>query len=302
MSGLHWRCQPGLQSRSSPPINLHPHQPNANRRRLTRETPCLCRNSNCSTLHRFVGTPVFCRAAWSRHLAASWQHQALRVAAVIPCVGRPRYRPLSTRPSNPSSPTSCRACRSNRRSGRSSRPAADGYPGRCPPVPSWLGPQWRWFHTEQNKRASASDWLAPPTRLDASMDHLPAPGDTDHLGIGCGARSQQVYGATLFPHNIGLGAAHDPDLLREIGAATALEMRATGLEWTFAPTLAVVRDDRWGRTYEGYSEDPRITARYAAAIVTGLARRSGQCRPPHRGQDRRYGQALSGRRRNRRRT
>jgi beta-glucosidase len=71
-------------------------------------------------------------------------------------------------------------------------------------------------------------------------------------------------------HNIGLGAADDPGLMREIGAATALEMRATGLDWTFAPTLAVVRDDRWGRTYEGYSEDPRIVARYAAAIVDGL--------------------------------
>ena len=111
-----------------------------------------------------------------------------------------------------------------------------------------------------------------------------------------------VYGATIFPHNIGLGAANDPDLLREIGAATALEMRATGLDWTFAPTLAVVRDDRWGRTYEGYSEDPRITAALCGRHRDWTARRSGQCRPPHRGQDRRDGQALSRRRRNRRRT
>ena len=123
----------------------------------------------------------------------------------------------------------------------------------------------------QNKRASAGDWLAAADALyDASMQ---PPAGLPAIPIIWGSDAvhghSNVYGATIFPHNIGLGAANDPDLLREIGAATALEMRATGLEWTFAPTLAVVRDDRWGRTYEGYSEDPRITARYAAAIVTG---------------------------------
>jgi beta-glucosidase len=79
-----------------------------------------------------------------------------------------------------------------------------------------------------------------------------------------------VYGATLFPHNIGLGAAHDPELLRRIGEVTAAEVRSTGMDWSFAPTIAVARDDRWGRTYESYSEDPRIVAQYAAAMVTGL--------------------------------
>ena len=123
-----------------------------------------------------------------------------------------------------------------------------------------------------NKRASAGDWLAAADAFyDASMQ---PPAGLPAIPIIWGSDAvhghSNVYGATIFPHNIGLGAANDPDLLREIGAATALEMRATGLEWTFAPTLAVVRDDRWGRTYEGYSEDPRITARYAAAIVTGL--------------------------------
>ncbi|MBB5519992.1 glycoside hydrolase family 3 protein [Amphiplicatus metriothermophilus] len=79
-----------------------------------------------------------------------------------------------------------------------------------------------------------------------------------------------IVGATIFPHNIGLGAARDPDLIREIGRVTAREMQATGMDWTFAPTLAVARDDRWGRTYESYSEDPEIVAEYAAAMVEGL--------------------------------
>jgi len=79
-----------------------------------------------------------------------------------------------------------------------------------------------------------------------------------------------VYRATLFPHNIGLGAARDPDLVRRIGGATAMEVRALGMDWSFAPTLAVVQDDRWGRTYESYSEDPAIVAAYAKAMVEGL--------------------------------
>lgn len=79
-----------------------------------------------------------------------------------------------------------------------------------------------------------------------------------------------VYGATLFPHNIGLGAAHDPALIERIGRATAEEVRSTGMDWSFAPTIAVARDDRWGRTYESYSEDPKIVAAYAGAMVSGL--------------------------------
>ncbi|KAA9130545.1 glycoside hydrolase family 3 protein [Marinihelvus fidelis] len=84
-----------------------------------------------------------------------------------------------------------------------------------------------------------------------------------------------VTGATLFPHNIGLGAANDPELMERIGEITALEMLATGMDWTFAPTIAVVRNDRWGRTYEGYSEDPRIVAEYAPRIITGIQGRPG---------------------------
>ena len=81
--------------------------------------------------------------------------------------------------------------------------------------------------------------------------------------------------ATIFPHNIGLGAANNPELLKRIGEVTALEVLVTGIDWTFAPTLAVVRDDRWGRTYEGYSEDPEIVAQYARAMVEGIQGTAG---------------------------
>ena len=77
-------------------------------------------------------------------------------------------------------------------------------------------------------------------------------------------------GATIFPHNIGLGAAHDPALIERIGAATAAEIAGSGIEWTFAPTLAVPQDLRWGRSYEGYSSDPALIAAYARAMVVGL--------------------------------
>jgi beta-glucosidase len=80
----------------------------------------------------------------------------------------------------------------------------------------------------------------------------------------------KVRGATIFPHNVGLGAAHDPQLIGLIGQATAQEVSATGIDWTFAPTVAVARDVRWGRSYESYSEDPAVVGSYAAAMVTGL--------------------------------
>lgn len=79
-----------------------------------------------------------------------------------------------------------------------------------------------------------------------------------------------IVGATLFPHNVGLGAANDPALIERIGAATAREIRVTGQEWTFAPTITVPQDARWGRTYEGYSSDPSLVARYADRMILGL--------------------------------
>jgi len=82
--------------------------------------------------------------------------------------------------------------------------------------------------------------------------------------------NNNVLGATIFPHNIGLGCANDPDLLQRIAQVTAREILATGVEWTFAPTLAVARNMQWGRVYESYSEDPEIVKSYAGRFVEGL--------------------------------
>jgi beta-glucosidase len=81
--------------------------------------------------------------------------------------------------------------------------------------------------------------------------------------------NNNLYGATIFPHNIGMGAADDPRLTERIGRATAEEMSATGVDWDFAPCLCVARDDRWGRTYESYGEIPR-NAIANSTIVNGL--------------------------------
>jgi beta-glucosidase len=122
-----------------------------------------------------------------------------------------------------------------------------------------------------DKLAAPSEWLKLADRFyQASMA---APGS---LGIPLLWGTDAVHGhsnipgATIFPHNIGLGAARDPDLIRRVGEITALEVRVTGLDWAFAPTVAVARDARWGRTYESYSESPQLVREYAAAMVEGL--------------------------------
>lgn len=84
-----------------------------------------------------------------------------------------------------------------------------------------------------------------------------------------------VVGATIFPQNIGLGATRNRDLIRRIGEVTAREMVITGIDWDFSPTLAVVRDDRWGRSYEGFSENPAIVRDFAGAMVEGLQGKGG---------------------------
>jgi beta-glucosidase len=84
-----------------------------------------------------------------------------------------------------------------------------------------------------------------------------------------------IIGATVFPHNVGLGAARDPELITKIAEVTAREVRITGMEWTFAPVVTVPQDIRWGRAYEGYSEDPKLVAAYAEAVITGLQGRPG---------------------------
>jgi beta-glucosidase len=100
--------------------------------------------------------------------------------------------------------------------------------------------------------------------------------DEQHLGIpiiyGLDAvhGNNNVKGATVFPHNIGLGAANDTQLIKQIAQVTAKEVLATGVDWTFAPNLAVSGSYHWGRCYESYSEDPELVHRYASEIVQGL--------------------------------
>jgi beta-glucosidase len=127
-------------------------------------------------------------------------------------------------------------------------------------------------HPGNEKHTSPADWVElADAYWDASMD---ASDGGQAIPIIWGADAvhghTNVIGATVFPHNIGLGATRNPDLIRRIGGVTAVEMAVTGLDWNFGPTVAVVRDDRWGRTYEGYSEDPEIVRRYAGEMVRGL--------------------------------
>ena len=83
-----------------------------------------------------------------------------------------------------------------------------------------------------------------------------------------------VFGATMFPHNIGLGCANDKLLVQKIAAATAAEVKATGLDWTFAPCVAVAQDERWGRTYESFSEDSDIVTKLGVASTIGYQGRT----------------------------
>jgi beta-glucosidase len=129
-----------------------------------------------------------------------------------------------------------------------------------------------------NTRATPQAWLDltddyyRASLAASSASHAPIP---IIFGIDAVHGHAKVVGATIFPHNVALGAAHDPDLVGRIGRATAEEVAATGIDWTFAPTVAVVRDVRWGRSYESYSESPELVAAYAAAMVTGLQGQRG---------------------------
>ncbi|MDO3386127.1 glycoside hydrolase family 3 N-terminal domain-containing protein [Gilvimarinus sp. SDUM040013] len=123
-----------------------------------------------------------------------------------------------------------------------------------------------------DRYAKAAEWVAlADTFFEAAADcsdgkvYVPMMWGTDAVhGVG------NVVGATLFPHNIALGATGNPDLIRQIGEVTAREIAAIGIDWDFSPTVAVARDDRWGRTYESYSEDPEIVRAYAGKMVEGL--------------------------------
>lgn len=119
------------------------------------------------------------------------------------------------------------------------------------PAPEWL------------KLADAF-WAASVDRRDGGVG-IPVIWGTDAVH-----GHSNIIGATLFPHNIALGATHDARLVEAIGAATAQEIRATGLDWTFAPTVTVPQDYRWGRAYEGYGSDPALVATLTGAMLKGL--------------------------------
>lgn len=124
-----------------------------------------------------------------------------------------------------------------------------------------------------NDKAAAPEWLKLADAMwDASMQPL-ADGEpvvpllwaTDAVH-----GHNNIPGATLFPHNVGLGATRDGALVRKIGEATAAEIAVTGIDWTFAPTIAVATDTRWGRAYESYSQDPALVTALGKAMVEGL--------------------------------
>lgn len=121
-----------------------------------------------------------------------------------------------------------------------------------------------------DERAPLQDWVALSRAFRAAAAARPGAAVPLMFGIDAVHGHNNIVGATLFPHNIGLGAARDPDLIERIGAATAQEVVASGADWTFGPTLAVPRNDRWGRAYEGYGENPEIVASYAGPMTRGL--------------------------------
>ena len=121
-------------------------------------------------------------------------------------------------------------------------------------------------------KVTPQEWLAKADAFyDASMDTSTG---KQAIPVIWGADAvhghNNIVGATLFPHNIGLGATRDAALVKRIGEITADEMAITGLDWNFFPNVSVVRDDRWGRTYESYSENPALVRKLGASFITGL--------------------------------
>ncbi|RVQ69796.1 glycoside hydrolase family 3 protein [Croceicoccus ponticola] len=123
-----------------------------------------------------------------------------------------------------------------------------------------------------NERAPAGDWKRLVDEYRAVSSEPVAKGVAIPIIFGVDAvhGHNNIPGATVFPHNVGLGAANDPALIRRIAEVTASEIAGSGIEWTFAPTLAVPQDGRWGRAYEGYSSDPALVASYGREMVLGL--------------------------------
>lgn len=122
-----------------------------------------------------------------------------------------------------------------------------------------------------NKNATVADWVeAMDAYYQASVDTsagglaIPIIWGTDAVH-----GHNKIMGATIFPHNIGLGATRNNELVQRVAEITAIQVRATGMDWTFSPELSVVRNDRWGRTYEGFSEQPELVAELGKAAILG---------------------------------
>ena len=122
----------------------------------------------------------------------------------------------------------------------------------------------------QNKNSSLQDWKnLSESYFNASTEvngiKIPILWGTDAVH-----GHNNVIGATIFPHNIGLGASRNNLLIQEIGSAVAKEVASTGIIWTFAPTIAVPQNDLWGRTYEGYSENTQLVTELGKNFIIGL--------------------------------
>ncbi len=125
---------------------------------------------------------------------------------------------------------------------------------------------------DANMYASRSDWVdlanayyQTPHKESTDTVQIPILWGTDAVH-----GHNNVFGAVIFPHNIGLGAADNAALTEEVYAATARDVRSTGIKWAFSPTVAVAQNLRWGRTYESFSENPEIVSRLGEAAVLGL--------------------------------
>ncbi len=124
-----------------------------------------------------------------------------------------------------------------------------------------------------DRRASIAQWTALASRFQAAsrqpmgegLPTIPVLWGTDAVH-----GHNNVFGATIYPHNIGLGATRNASLVEEIGRATAADVAATGIDWTFAPTLAVARDLRWGRAYESFSSSPELVTELGRAAIIGI--------------------------------
>jgi beta-glucosidase len=122
-----------------------------------------------------------------------------------------------------------------------------------------------------NERATPQQWLDLADAYWRASLEYPSKSKIPLLfGIDAVHGHSNLVGAIIFPHNVGLGATRNPQLMKDIARVTAYEMSLAGVDWTFAPTVAVSRDKRWGRAYESYSENPADVAAYAGKVVEGL--------------------------------